>query len=368
MTRLIACAALLALLALGVRAEDDKNDKATKPADALQELQKDYFPKIRAEKDEDKQQELIEELGGKLVEHAKKYAKDDSALQALVLAGSFTGARSKAHEAALKLLNKEYVKSKLSRGVLRQAVGQGLDVDMLEFVKKVYKDNPDKLTRANAARALAGAYEAMPRIATIIEGNEKIRASVEKQQGKEGIEKLLATAKKAPDLAKEYREALKKDFADVVVDLSVGAKAPVTEGVTLEGKKVKLSDLKGKVVVLDFWATWCGPCVRMIPHNREVVKKLADKPFVLVSISADEKKETLEAFMKKQEMPWTHWWDGRTGKVAELWDVEAYPTLYVIDHKGVIRHKQRGFGGDSKDLDELVEKLVKAAEDDKTKN
>jgi len=367
MTRLIACAALLAVLALGVRAEDEKKEKP-KAAEALQELRKDYFEKINAETDKEKQQELIEEFGDKLVEHAKKNAKDESAVQALVMAASFTDPKGKPHEAAMKLLVKDHVKSKLDRGTLRQLAGQGLDPEALEFVKKVHKDNPDKLTRANAARALAGVYDGLPRIATIIEGNEKTRANVEKRFGKETIEKLLATAKKAPDLAKEYREALKKDFADVVPDLSIGAKAPATESVTLEGKKAKLSDLKGKVVVLDFWATWCGPCVRMIPHNREVAKKLADKPFVLVSVSADEKKETLEAFMKKQEMPWTHWWDGRGGKVAELWDVEAYPTLYVIDHKGVIRHKQRGFGDDSKELDEMIEKLVKAAEEDKTKN
>jgi len=70
--------------------------------------------------------------------------------------------------------------------------------------------------------------------------------------------------------------------------VGVGKPAPDVEGTDLDGKKVKLSSYKGKVVVLDIWATWCGPCKAMIPHERELVKKLEGKPFVFLSVSADE--------------------------------------------------------------------------------
>jgi thiol-disulfide isomerase/thioredoxin len=145
-------------------------------------------------------------------------------------------------------------------------------------------------------------------------------------------------------------------------DLSVGSKMPELISQNTEGKTVKLSDLKGKVVVVDVWATWCGPCRAMIPHSRELVKKLKDRPFALVSISFDAKKETLTDFMKKNEMPWTHWWNGRTGMVGSTLKIKYFPTIYVIDHNGVIRYKDvRG-----KDMDKAVDTLLKEMDARKT--
>jgi thiol-disulfide isomerase/thioredoxin len=139
--------------------------------------------------------------------------------------------------------------------------------------------------------------------------------------------------------------------------LAVGKPAPEFASQDLEGKPAKLSDLKGKVVVLDIWATWCGPCRAMIPHERELVKKLAGKPFALVSVSADSKKEALTEFLKETPMPWTHWWEGE-GPNLKAWNVSYFPTIYVIDAKGTIRYK--GVRGQA--MDEAVEKLLAEAE------
>ncbi len=143
---------------------------------------------------------------------------------------------------------------------------------------------------------------------------------------------------------------------------ALNSSAPTTVGQDLNGKSVKLSDLLGKVVVLDFWATWCPPCRAMIPHATELVEKMEGKPFAFISVSADAKKETLTGFLQGTKMPWTHWWDGDNGPVARLWGIRAYPTVNVIDHKGILRHR---FSGDAHELDNMVENLVKAAEDDK---
>jgi thiol-disulfide isomerase/thioredoxin len=143
----------------------------------------------------------------------------------------------------------------------------------------------------------------------------------------------------------------------VLRNLSVGKPAPEFASKDLDGNPAKLSDLKGKVVVLDIWATWCGPCRQMIPHERELVKKLAGKPFALVSVSADNKKEDLTDFLKGEPMPWTHWWEG-DGPNLKTWNVKYFPTIYVIDAKGVIRYK----GVRGKAMDEAVETLVKEAE------
>ena len=78
----------------------------------------------------------------------------------------------------------------------------------------------------------------------------------------------------------------------------------------------------------------------MIPHEREMVSKFKDKPFVLVSISADDEKKTLGDFLAKEKMPWTHWWSGPQSEMMENYDIEHFPTIYVLDSKGVIRHKE----------------------------
>jgi thiol-disulfide isomerase/thioredoxin len=138
-------------------------------------------------------------------------------------------------------------------------------------------------------------------------------------------------------------------------NLTVGKTMPAAESQDLEGKKVKVSDYRGKVVVLDIWATWCGPCKAMIPHEREMTGKLKDKPFNLISLSVDDKKETLTKFLDTEAMPWTHWWNGGAkGGAAEAYKVKFFPTIYVLDTKGVIRHKH--LRGD--DLEKAVEKLL----------
>ena len=141
---------------------------------------------------------------------------------------------------------------------------------------------------------------------------------------------------------------------------SVGFPISDLEGTDLAGKTTKLSGYKGKVVLLDIWATWCPPCRAMIPHEREMVKKLDGKPFVLISASADDEKETLTKFLEKEPMPWTHWWLGSDSTLTDALRVQAFPTLYLIDAKGVIRKKWIGSPPNDV-LDKAVEELVKEA-------
>ncbi len=143
-------------------------------------------------------------------------------------------------------------------------------------------------------------------------------------------------------------------------DFRTGKAAPEIETQRLNGDKVKLSELRGKVVVLDFWATWCPPCRAMIPHERELVTRFQHKPFVFISIDIDGNKEALTKFLATTPMPWAHWLNDGRGGISREWGVSAVPTLFVIDAKGVVRKKI--VGGDEKTLDDTVEKLVKEAE------
>ncbi len=161
-------------------------------------------------------------------------------------------------------------------------------------------------------------------------------------------------------VAKEV--AVQLDNLKAVKSLAVGQPAPEIETLALDGKKVKLSDSKGKVVMLDIWATWCPPCRAMIPHEREMVKSLEKKPFALVSISVDAQKETLVDFLDKEPMPWGHWWEaGEKNPVAKKYRVRAFPTIYVIDHLGIIRHKWIS-SPDNEAIDKAIADLVREAE------
>ena len=96
----------------------------------------------------------------------------------------------------------------------------------------------------------------------------------------------------------------------------------------------------------------------MIPHEREMVAKLKDKPFALISISGDNDKETLTNFLEKEKMPWIHWFADRKG-ILKDWNIRYFPTMYIIDHKGVIRAKDLRGEALEKKVEELLAEMAK---------
>ncbi len=131
--------------------------------------------------------------------------------------------------------------------------------------------------------------------------------------------------------------------------------APDFAATTLAGEPIKLADLRGKVVVLDFWATWCGPCVGQLPHLREMYKKFEGKPFAFVAVSVDDDVDKLRGFVKNQRLPWPVVADGGpTGPIATAYHVDRYPTVFVIDAEGNIRFRNR----QGADLEKAVEILL----------
>jgi thiol-disulfide isomerase/thioredoxin len=140
-------------------------------------------------------------------------------------------------------------------------------------------------------------------------------------------------------------------------NLSVGKPAPDISGEDTDGVKFKLSDYRGKVVVLSFWGSWCGPCMALVPYERELVDRLGGKPFALIGVNSDADKAKLRAAMDEAKITWRSFWCGEKGPEGDIpsaWNVTGWPTVYVLDHKGVIRAKQVT----GKALDRVVDKLV----------
>jgi thiol-disulfide isomerase/thioredoxin len=273
---------------------------------------------------------------------AENNPEGPEAIDALTLAlqtssGVNPGEAIETRAKAIKILRDHFAKKPSIKGFLNLITSFD-DADSKALVAFVLAQNPDRSIQAAVYKEQIANREEIGRYTDIFKDPKQL-PSIEKARGKDFVKGELAKGEVARKELDELRKIVREKYGDLVIDLSIGSVAPEIKMQSLEGKVATLSALRGKVVVLDIWATWCGPCVKMIPHEREMVERLKDKPFALVSISADEKKETLTNFLAKEKMPWTHWWNGSEGGIIDRWEIEYFPTIYVIDRQGVIRHK-----------------------------
>jgi len=146
--------------------------------------------------------------------------------------------------------------------------------------------------------------------------------------------------------------------------------------VDLDDKPMKLSEYRGKAVMVVFWATWCVPCMKMVPHERELARRYAGRPFSIVGINGDadtrfgpkgeqiDDRPRLKEVLKKEQITWRSFKDylpKEKRQISHRWNVVEWPTVLLLDHEGVIRHLFRGMP-DEQELDAAVAKLVAAAD------
>jgi len=113
----------------------------------------------------------------------------------------------------------------------------------------------------------------------------------------------------------------------------------------MDGKDLRIADYRGKILLVDFWAEWCGPCRKEAPSLVKAYQKYHDKGFEVIGISFDKSKEKMLAFTKDQKMPWRQYFDGLgwDNKVGKVYGIGAIPAMYLLDKEGkVITNDARG--------------------------
>jgi thiol-disulfide isomerase/thioredoxin len=162
----------------------------------------------------------------------------------------------------------------------------------------------------------------------------------------------LATARKFPDSAR-YDTLLKKLEANPLPQVADMAKSQqvITDRLAqlktqpmdlkytaVDGTAVDLGALRGKVVLIDFWATWCGPCVGEVPNVVAAYQKYHDQGFEIVGVSLDQDKDAMLAFTKEHGMTWPQYFDGKVWKneISTSYGINSIPAMWLVDKKGML--------------------------------
>lgn len=182
---------------------------------------------------------------------------------------------------------------------------------------------------------------------------EDLKNELTRPESKSGVLSMIAQLYQAT----ENREMAIKTYQDVInlnannfhVDralgffyelesLKIGQKAPDFEAETLDGDYISRASLEGDYVLLEFWATWCGPCIPEIPHLKSLYEKYHQDNFKIIGISLDQDKETLINFIDNREMEWVQVFieEGWEGELPRLFNVSGIPRMYLLDPKGNI--------------------------------
>jgi thiol-disulfide isomerase/thioredoxin len=146
------------------------------------------------------------------------------------------------------------------------------------------------------------------------------------------------------------------------VELARARMAPAFALTTIDGRHITMDGLQGKVVLIDFWATWCGPCREALPHIRDIARKFAGQPLVVLSVSMDDDDAKWKDFVARNEMTWLQYRDGRfTGPMATRFNVRAIPSTFSIDADGVLEDQHVGDEAIEGKLKKMIAQAVELA-------
>lgn len=175
----------------------------------------------------------------------------------------------------------------------------------------------------------------------------------------DGAEEALRKAVAVKGIKLEMKESSEGMIArlETMKKLRIGAETIDFKTTDIAGKEISPSDYRGRVVLLDFWATWCAPCRVEMPNVKKIYSTYHDKGFDIIGVSMDNNRKALDSYLKEQDMKWRQIYDGEGWKseIGQLYSVSSIPATFLIDKQGRIRHKNlRG-----RELEKAVEKLLK---------
>lgn len=148
--------------------------------------------------------------------------------------------------------------------------------------------------------------------------------------------------------------------ASAAYALDEGARAPEVGLSTLDGRPVRLADLRGKVVLIDFWASWCGPCREEMPFLERMHRRYASRGLVIVGISVDNELENVRGFLRRTSVSFPIVHDSRR-EVAGRYNPRTMPSSYIIDRRGIVRVVHRGFrASDAATIEARITQLLDA--------
>jgi peroxiredoxin len=362
----------------------------------------DYQKALReADTPQEKQQVMrdrhppVGKFAARFLALARKYSDSPAAVDALFWVATHPTApddRAGLRAEAMTLLAREHIRSD-KVGLLCTMLVFSVDPATEAFLRDVLERSRRSPIRARACASLAVNLKHRARLVPalknslvapdVLAGQRNSAAVVQYEQafGKKAIRQLLASdpVKLRAESEKLFERVIDKygeiphpthgtlekyarrHLLAMRKPVDEDRVAPPISGEDVAGKKLRLSDFKGNVVLLDFWANAFPPCRAMYDYERGLVKRLEGKPFVLLGVNGDSDRKTLRKTMAKKKITWPSFWDGDFfGPIATRWDVDARPALFLIDHKGVIRHFFAGWP-DTRKLDRLIDELVRKA-------
>jgi S1-C subfamily serine protease/thiol-disulfide isomerase/thioredoxin len=227
-----------------------------------------------------------------------------------------------------------------------------------EFCRRVAEATPHDEVRAGARFSLGvNLLHCLQAPDTLeLAGIQRRRAELERI-----IADLDAAAKEGPAKGSEAGDpaavqSLAQVLREQLATIRIGLAAPEIEGVDIQGTQFKLSDYRGKIILLDFFADWCPYCRQMYPGERAMVERWKDRPFALLGVHC-ESQQVLDRLTKDKTVTWRSWADGQNGPIARQWGISGYPTILLIDRAGLIRWRSSGVPNEQ-ELSAHVEQLL----------
>lgn len=188
------------------------------------------------------------------------------------------------------------------------------------------------------------------------------RVQIEAAQYAEARKNLAEIRSSLPDSPLAQAASSMLAQLDAGEKLAIGKPILPFEAPGLDGKKWSPKSFEGKVLLIDFWATWCGPCRKEMPHVKKTYEEFHSKGFEILAVSLDESEEKLRNYVKDEKLPWAQCFDGKgwENEVAGIYGIKSIPATFLVDRMGKIRYKNLRGDELKKRVAELIAEEVPA--------